>query len=112
MPRRKTGQYDHKAYQNEYHKAMKTKLLSFNPANEDDMQIWEHLQKQKNASKYLKDLIRDDMEENDWLNVIVKNDNGRKQFFCPSCNCEIVSDGDPIYCPGCGQHLNWIDKYI
>ena len=61
MPRKKSGLFDNKAYQNEYHKAMKTKLISFNPNSPEDMQVWEHLQKQKNQTKYIKDLIRKDM---------------------------------------------------
>ena len=61
MPRKKSGLFDNKAYQNEYHKAMKTKLISFNPNNQEDMQVWEHLQKQKNQTGYIKDLIRKDM---------------------------------------------------
>jgi len=61
MPRKKSGEYDHKKYQNEYHKAMETKLLSFNPKSPEDMQLWEHLQKQKNQTGYIKELIRRDM---------------------------------------------------
>ena len=61
MPRKKSGLFDNKAYQNEYHKATKTKLISFNPNNQEDMQVWEHLQKQKNQTGYIKDLIRKDM---------------------------------------------------
>ena len=45
MPRKKSGLFDNKAYQNEYHKAMKTKLISFNPNSPEDMRLWEHLQK-------------------------------------------------------------------
>ena len=63
MPRKKTGLYDHKAYQNDYHKKMKTKLLSFNPNNPDDMILYDHLQKQANSSAYLKWLIMKDMSE-------------------------------------------------
>lgn len=61
MPREKTGEYDHKAYQNKYHKAMKTKLISFNPNNPDDMILYDHLMQHKNASGYIKELIRKDM---------------------------------------------------
>lgn len=69
MSRKKTGQYDHKAYQNDYHKAMKTKLISFNPSNAEDMFLWEHLQKKKNVTAYIKDLIREDIDsrEQQWL---------------------------------------------
>ena len=63
MPRPKSGTYNHKQYQNEYHKAMKTKLLSFNPSNPDDMIIYEYLQTKDNATGYIKDLIRADMEK-------------------------------------------------
>lgn len=63
MPRKKSGLYDNKAYQNEYHKAMKTKLISFNPANTDDMILWNHLMKQENATAYIKELIRKDMDK-------------------------------------------------
>ena len=61
LPRKKSGLFDNKAYQNEYHKAMKTKLISFNPNSPEDMKVWEHLQKQSNPTKYIKDLIRKDM---------------------------------------------------
>ena len=61
MPRKKSGLFDNKAYQNEYHKAMKTKLISFNPANDEDMQLWEHLQTKDNQTGYIKQLIREDM---------------------------------------------------
>lgn len=63
MARQKSGQFDNKVYQNEYHKAMKNKLLSFNPANPDDMKLWDHLMKQDNVTGYIKNLIRKDMEK-------------------------------------------------
>ena len=64
MPRQKSGNFDNKAYQKEYHKAMKTKLLSFNPGSETDMAIWEYLQKKDNATGYIRQLILDDMKKN------------------------------------------------
>ena len=63
MPRKKSGNFDNKAYQNEYHKAMKTKLISFNPNNPDDMRLWDYLQTKKNQTGYIKDLIRKEMTE-------------------------------------------------
>ena len=63
MPRKK-GDFDNRAYQNEYHKAMKTKLLSFNPANDLDMMIWDYLQTKSNITGYIKQLILKDMEKN------------------------------------------------
>lgn len=63
MARPKSGLYDNKSYQNEYHKAMKTKLLSFNPATPEDMILWDHLMKQDNVTGYIKNLIRKDMKE-------------------------------------------------
>ena len=62
MPRKKSGLFDNKAYQNEYHKAMKTKLISFNPNSPEDMKLWDHLQEQKNQTGYIKNLIRKDLE--------------------------------------------------
>ena len=62
MPRKKSGLFDNKVYQNEYHKAMKTKLISFNPNNPDDMKLWDYLQKQENQTGYIKNLIRKDLE--------------------------------------------------
>ena len=62
MPRKSTGTYDNRAYQNDYHKAMKSKLLSFNPANPDDMEMWDHLMSKDNSTRYIKGLIREDME--------------------------------------------------
>ena len=63
MPRKPSGLFDNKAYQNEYHKAMKTKLISFNPSNAEDMEIWEFLisKGKGNVSPYIKKLIREDM---------------------------------------------------
>ena len=60
---RKKGDFDNRAYQNEYHKAMKTKLLSFNPANDLDMMIWDYLQTKSNITGYIKQLILKDMEK-------------------------------------------------
>ncbi len=65
MPRQKSGNFDNKVYQNEYHKAMKTKLLSFNPSNEDDMMLWEYLQEKENVTAYIKQLIKDDLARQD-----------------------------------------------
>lgn len=64
MPRPKSGLYDHKSYQNGYHKAMKTKLISFNPNNDEDMKLWDHLQTKPNQTGYIKNLIRKDIQEN------------------------------------------------
>lgn len=63
MPRKASGFYDHKAYQNEYHKGMKTKLISFNPANDEDMKLWEFLiaKGKGKVSPYIKSLIKKDM---------------------------------------------------
>ena len=64
MPRKK-GDFDNRAYQNEYHKAMKTKLLSFNPANDLDMMIWDYLQTKSNITGYIKHLILKDMDKDE-----------------------------------------------
>ena len=63
MPRTKSGTFDNKAYQNEYHKSMKTKLLSFNPNNPEDMLVWNYLMSKGrgNAFPYIKSLILKDM---------------------------------------------------
>ena len=61
MPRKKSGGFDNRVYQNEYHKGMKTKLISFNPANPDDMFLLDHLMTKDNVTQYIKDLIRKDM---------------------------------------------------
>ena len=63
MPRKKSGLFDNKVYQNEYHKAMKTKLISFNPNNPEDMKLWDHLHKQETQTGFIKDLIRTDMQK-------------------------------------------------
>ena len=62
MPRKK-GDFDNKAYQNDYHKAMKAKLISFNPVNDVDMKIWEYLQTKDNVTGYIKQLILKDIKE-------------------------------------------------
>ena len=61
MPKQKSGTYNHKEYQNEYHKAMKTKLISFNTNTEADVELWEFMTSHDNVTKYIKDLIRQDM---------------------------------------------------
>ena len=61
MARPKSGLYDNKSYQNEYHKKMKTKLISFNPNSKEDMEIWDHLQTKDNQTRYIKGLIKQDM---------------------------------------------------
>ena len=61
--RKGKGTFDNKKYQNEYHKGMKTKLISFNPNNPDDMKLWSHLQTKENKTGYIKELIRQDMED-------------------------------------------------
>ena len=65
MARPKNGEYDHKSYQNEYHKGMKNKLISFNPANPDDMILWDFLMAKGKGqvTPYIKSLIRKDMEK-------------------------------------------------
>ena len=63
MPKKASGEFNNKVYQNEYHKAMKTKLLSFNPNNDDDMELWEYLKMQSNVSAYIKNLIRKNIEK-------------------------------------------------
>ena len=62
MTEKANGHYNHKKYQNEYHKGMKTKLISFNPNNPNDMKLWEYLQTKENKTGYIKDLIRLDMD--------------------------------------------------
>ena len=64
MSRKKNGEFDNKVYQNEYHKGMKHKLISFNPNNANDMRIWDHLMSKGRGkvSPYIKDLIRKDMK--------------------------------------------------
>ena len=63
MPNQKSGMYDHKKYQLEYHKSMKTKLITFNPNIPEDMKLWNHLQTKENKTGYIKGLIRADMEK-------------------------------------------------
>lgn len=62
MPRKKSGDFDNKAYQNEYHKNMKNKLISFNPSSPEDMELWEYLMSKSNATAYIKQLIREEMQ--------------------------------------------------
>lgn len=81
MPRRKSGTFDNKEYQNEYHKKMKTKLISFNPNNPDDMEIWEYLQTVENVTGYIKDLIREDTKkEEQKMKWFVVDERGRDIF--------------------------------
>ena len=65
MPKQKSETFDNKVYQNEYHKAMKNKLISFNPNSPEDMEIWDHLMARGkgNVTQYIKKLIREDMKK-------------------------------------------------
>ena len=83
MPRKKSGLFDNKSYQNEYHKAMKTKLISFNPANQDDMKLWDHLQTKENQTKYIKELMRKDMIREEHPCDICKHNNECAEIGCP-----------------------------
>lgn len=64
MAKRKRADFDNKAYQNEYHKSMKTKLISFNPCSKEDLELWNHLMSKGRGkvTQYIKDLIRRDMK--------------------------------------------------
>ena len=63
MARKASGNFDNRVYQNEYHKTMKSKLLSFNPNNPEDMELWEHLKGKNNVTAYIKELIRRDIRK-------------------------------------------------
>lgn len=67
MARPKSGLYDNKSYQNEYHKKMKTKLISFNSNSSEDMELWNFLMSKGkgNVTTYIKELIRKDKEVKD-----------------------------------------------
>lgn len=60
--------YNHKEYQREYQKQYQRKmhriLLTFNPANDDDMLIWQMLEERGNRNKipFIKAAIRKAME--------------------------------------------------
>ena len=61
MPRTKSGLFDNRKYQNEYHRAMRKKTISFNPNSEEDMRMLAHIESKPNETQYLKNLIRKDM---------------------------------------------------
>lgn len=63
MTRKKSGTFDNKTYQNEYHKKMLTKLITFNPANSKDMKVWNYLQTAENKSALIKDALLEKMEK-------------------------------------------------
>lgn len=66
MPRKKSGLFDNKVYQKEYHNAMKHKLISFNPNDPEDMRLYQFLMSKGKGkvTAYIKSLIRKDMEKN------------------------------------------------
>lgn len=66
MARVKTG-FDSAEYNKAYQKKLHRILISFNPANKDDVKIWEHLQSKGERKKipYIKQLIKNDMKENE-----------------------------------------------
>ena len=57
--------FDNKAYQREYHRNMKTKLLSFNLNNAEDMMVWDFLMSKGRGKvfPYIKSLILKDMNQ-------------------------------------------------
>lgn len=61
MPRQKGGQFDNRKYQNEYHRNMKKKLISFNQNSAEDMLIWDYLEGKGNVTRYIKELIKKEM---------------------------------------------------
>ena len=105
MPRKKSGTFDNKAYQNEYHKAMKTKLISFNPNDPEDMAIWNHLM-QKGHGKvtpYMKQLFRRAMILEPQLYPPTRY--SEELYGCPLCKREVTPDMD--VCNYCGVKLDW-----
>ena len=103
MPRKKSGLFDNKAYQNEYHKNMKTKLISFNPNNESDMELWEILnQKGKgNVSPFIKELIREAVPPK----VYAPTRYSDTLYGCGSCGHELAP-GRPKFCHECGKPVD------
>lgn len=99
MSKQKTGSFDNKDYQNKYHKTMKTKLLSFNPRNPDDMELYNHLMKQKNASGYIKELIRKDMPTQTTHKGCIVANGVPVSYWCYNCDMD-VSEND-TFCPYC-----------
>ena len=106
MPRKKSGDFDNKVYQNAYHKAMKTKLISFNPANADDMELWEFLSAKGkgNVIPYIKELIRKDIAARPKKYPPTRYSD--TLYGCASCGYELPS-GKPKVCTNCGQLIDW-----
>ena len=105
MPRKKSGNFDNKAYQNEYHKAMKTKLISFNPNSSSDMELWDYLQTKENQTGYIKGLILEDKEEVEPIEL--EPFNGGK-FICSNCHWSL--EKCDIFCSHCGRKIGWENK--
>ena len=64
MARPKTG-FNVGEYNKQYQKRLKRILVSFNPTNKDDMEMWEHLENKGKYNKipYIKSLIMKDMQK-------------------------------------------------
>lgn len=105
MARPKSGLYDNKSYQNEYHKNMKTKLISFNPNDSEDMALWDHLMNQGkgNVTPYIKQLIRRDMVMPPVHYPPTRY--SEELCGCPICKHEVTSDMNA--CDFCGVKLDW-----
>lgn len=58
MARKKTGTYDNRKYQNDYHRAMDRIMISFNPSNPDDVELLSFLRSQGNITQFIKERIR------------------------------------------------------
>ena len=54
---------DHADYQKEYQRSLNRILISFNPRNPDDLELWEFLRSKGEGKQigYIKGLIRRDM---------------------------------------------------
>ena len=63
MPRTKSGLFDNRRYQNDYHRKLKRISITFNPKDPEDIRLYEYIKTKKNVTGSIKELIRSEIEE-------------------------------------------------
>lgn len=73
MPKRKSGLFDNKKYQNDYHRKLKRIAITFNPKDPEDMRVYEFLKTGRNVTRFIKDLAKSRLDELDAMRRAEEN---------------------------------------